>query len=330
MTRHSSTRTPSHRRTRSSLARNAAAFLRSPTKTVDTKDVVRLRFKEFAKCLADLGTPCEPDSGCRDHPMLEKQLQYLTKTPDDGRYYVVCKDESCNKYNVPQFITKRLPAKWLKILARRRELYHTETTLIDEVDRLDRKLATHLVKLPQASRANGGRPSSSRVPDSESSDEHSASESTNDSDSESDDDFGDDHAGQSLFTPATVQARPGPPHCDTQPFWEIVAYTEDGKPPTSFEFPFPPGTTPVDMFAVFDLKPTDTVAYHCSRSQQWVYGRVRKLSFDTLLLNSGERLVWVKSGVKNCPRVKQLTGEHCSLPIMTPGLELETHDIFKA
>ena len=76
--------TPSSRKKRASAARAAFLALKSPIKTVDTKDTALLRFKVFVKALADEQPPCE--RLCPDRPG-ERQVQYRTGTRDDGRYY---------------------------------------------------------------------------------------------------------------------------------------------------------------------------------------------------------------------------------------------------
>ena len=76
--------TPSARKKRTNAARAAFLALKSPVKTVDTKDSALLRFKVFVKALADEQPPCE--RLCSDRPG-ERQVQYRTGTRDDGRYY---------------------------------------------------------------------------------------------------------------------------------------------------------------------------------------------------------------------------------------------------
>ncbi len=87
MTRHP--RTPSSKgKARSSSSRTPLQFLRSPTKTLDTKNTIQRKFKDFVKHLADFaGDPCE--LLCDHHIPRKLQLQYMTGTPDDGRYYRV-------------------------------------------------------------------------------------------------------------------------------------------------------------------------------------------------------------------------------------------------
>ncbi|OJT09415.1 hypothetical protein TRAPUB_10783 [Trametes pubescens] len=303
------------RRTRSSLARDAAALL-SPTKTKDTQDPHRLAFKNFAKCLADQQPRCPRVCS---HKASGKQLQYLRENSDDGRYFVRCQEKMCSLHNRPQYVTEALSNADLCLLRDKRAICEEERKAARKAARLEKQLARRILQgaMDEARRSLGHH----RTLDSNVEEDHYNSESDSmeaEAKHELDDDGFDGDieaipfALHSTDSDAVETARSPvrPSRIATDgvvasriPFWIVHAYIEDGAPALTFQFDFPPGLGigPQQIFEPFALGHRAKIAYQSRRTNGWVFTHYDKLDFIALLLDSGEELVWVKWGVTNLP-----------------------------